>query len=300
MSPRLDRTALFRAVGYVPHPGQRSVHESTATTRVLACGVRWGKSRVLALEALAATLAPADHARGWIVSPTAATTGIVVRELFALLRRHFAHRVVELDQRMQRAVVRNLGGGLTEVVGRSTDRPAALLGESLSWLLVDEAAGVRDDVWHEVLATRLIDQRGWSLVAGTPKGDRGWFYEAFETGQRGEQDTASWSAPTWANPHVPSEAIDVERARLEERTFYEQLGGEFIGAAGRRCRTCGPPPEFPQEVVVLLEDQELGACAECGRPLDQRGTPMGTRGDDGTWDIVKIRVRPFVPAPLRL
>lgn len=114
------------------------------------------------------------------------------------------------------------------------------------------------------------------------------------------QGTTSWSAPTWANPHVPPYANEVERARLDERAFYEQLGGEFIGAGGRRCPVCGPVGECPREVMVLLEGQDMGECDACARPLVPSGEAVGTRVDDGTWNIVKIEVRPLVPQPHRV
>jgi hypothetical protein len=170
MSARLDREALFASVGYKPHDGQRLVHASTASRRVLACGVRWGKSTLAVHEALAALLTPGPASRGWIISPTAATTELLIGPLFAVLRTHFAHRVVELDERERRAVVRNLGGGLSEVVGKTADRPAALLGESLSWLIIDEAARLREELWTSVLSQRLVDRQGWALIASTPRG----------------------------------------------------------------------------------------------------------------------------------
>ena len=42
--------AFFHDLGYTPHPGQLPVHQSKAPRRVLACGVRWGKTRVAAWE----------------------------------------------------------------------------------------------------------------------------------------------------------------------------------------------------------------------------------------------------------
>ena len=55
---RLEKTELFRFVGYEPHEGQLEVHLSKAPRRVLACASRWGKSTCAAMEAVAALLAP--------------------------------------------------------------------------------------------------------------------------------------------------------------------------------------------------------------------------------------------------
>ena len=52
--PRLDKRALFEDLGYEPHEGQREIHLSSAPRRIVACGVRWGKTLCAAMEGLAA------------------------------------------------------------------------------------------------------------------------------------------------------------------------------------------------------------------------------------------------------
>ena len=37
-------------MGYQPHPGQAEIHRSTAPRRIVACGVRWGKTLCAAME----------------------------------------------------------------------------------------------------------------------------------------------------------------------------------------------------------------------------------------------------------
>src|SRR5678815_4878676 len=67
---RLNKEALFARLEYEPTPGQLEVHRSRAPRRVLACGVRWGKSTLAAHEAIAAAMIPAEHSIGWVVAPT--------------------------------------------------------------------------------------------------------------------------------------------------------------------------------------------------------------------------------------
>ena len=58
---QLNKAALFQDLGYTPHPGQWEVHNCSASRRILACGVRWGKTRCAAMEALAAALEPKER-----------------------------------------------------------------------------------------------------------------------------------------------------------------------------------------------------------------------------------------------
>jgi len=63
--PRLDKERFFRDIGYEPHEGQWEIHRSTAPRRIVACGVRWGKTVCAAHEALAAAATRFDSKRSF-------------------------------------------------------------------------------------------------------------------------------------------------------------------------------------------------------------------------------------------
>ena len=48
----LNKRALFADLMYEPHPGQLEIHDATAPRRIVACGVRWGKTLCAAMEGL--------------------------------------------------------------------------------------------------------------------------------------------------------------------------------------------------------------------------------------------------------
>jgi hypothetical protein len=237
--PRLDKQALFRDLGYEAHPKQLEVHLSPAPRRVVACGVRWGKTRCAAMEGLAAALEPRERSVGWVVAPTYDLADRVFRELVILAAEHFRHRIVTLKEHERKIVLKNLSGGISELRGKSADNPVSLLGEGLDWLIVDEASRLRPYIWESHLSQRLIDKRGWALLISTPKG-KGWYYDLF---QRGGRDPAyqSWNHPSWTNPHLDADMIEEERGRLPERVFRQEYGAEFIEGAGsvfRNVREC--------------------------------------------------------------
>jgi hypothetical protein len=130
---RLDKGALFRMLGYVSHAGQRRVHESEARVRALAAGARWGKSRCAVMELLAFALAPGPAALAWVAAPRFEVVDLIFNDLLRQLGGGLAHRLVEVERRARRAVVRNLSGNPLTVEGRFTERTAALLGTSLDY-----------------------------------------------------------------------------------------------------------------------------------------------------------------------
>jgi hypothetical protein len=124
---RLDKLALFRQLNYEPHPGQLAVHVSTASRRVLACGVRWGKSVCASMEAVAAAMSPAESSLGWIVAPSYSLTDLIFQRVRAVIEERLAHRVVRIENRERTIVLRNLLGGLSwnpRSLGGQPEQPA--------------------------------------------------------------------------------------------------------------------------------------------------------------------------------
>lgn len=273
-SRRFDKDALFRDLGYVPHPGQLRVHRSTARHRVLACGTRWGKSTCASAEAVVALLQPCERSLGWLVAPTYDLAQRILRGVTETVVTKLNHHVREIDTRHQRIVLTNLAGGVSELRGKSADQPVGLLGEALDFLIVDEAAKLRREVWDEMLSARLIDRNGWSLLLSTPAGP-GWFHDAFRRGQRNrDPECESWGSPSSDNPHIRPEIIEAERARLSEDVFAQQFEAKFLNVPQEICEACGGPREDVSGKVTAPVGQyhfQPPSCPSCGMFVDETG-----------------------------
>lgn len=228
----LSKRALFAELGYEPHEGQRLVHRSKAKRRVLVAGTRTGKSLCAAMEAIAAAMEPKDRSMGWCVGPTLELADKVYREIVIVAAEHLKHRLVELKQHEKKLVLRNLGGGISEIRAKTADNPVSLLGEGLDWLIVDEAARLKPSIWNSFLSQRLIDRDGWALFISTPRG-KGWLWELWKRGQDGKDpDYESWRMPSWTNPYLKRELIESERERLPEAVFQQEYEAAWVEGAG--------------------------------------------------------------------
>jgi hypothetical protein len=294
-APRLRKRELFLRLGYEPHPGQVLVHRSRAPRRVLACGVRWGKSTCAAYEAVSALLEPRESSRGWIVAPTYGLTRAIYELARAVVYQHFAHRILEDDDREYRLVIQNLAGGESVMEAKSADNSVSLLGEGLDWLILDEAARVRRNVWEQHLSQRLIDRRGWALLLSTPRGT-GWFHEAFRRGQKGrDSGFESWRSPSWTNPHLDAELIEAERTRLSREAFEQEFEARFLGEGlVEHCELCGGPSDTIVPVLVLRGDEEAPRCPDCTGLVDREGRTAVTRGIGGP---LPTKIRRMVNEP---
>ena len=296
----VSKEALFAKLGYEPHQGQARVHASTAPRRVVACGARWGKSLAASMEVVAALLEPRQESRGWIVAPTLDLSQRIFRHVEHVLRDRLKHRILAIETREHRIVVRNLGGGASEVKAKSADNPTSLLGEALDWLVVDEAARLRDDIWPGFLSQRLLDREGWALLISTPNGTNG-FYALFDRGRGGEDASfESFTGPTTENPHVSAALIEAERERLSRDEFAQEYGAKFLGAGILPCARCGGPSrEWLSTYVVREPEDEPVTCETCGRLARPDGRTLVGLQPDGRLLVscTRLEPRPKVPSP---
>lgn len=290
---RLKKGELFHWLGYRPHPGQSIVHASNARYRVMACGTRWGKTTVAVYECLAALLAPGDARLGWLIAPTYDLAQRTFKRVVEILHVHFEHRIREFDPRAHRIVVVNFSGHLSEVRAKSTDRPVSLLGEALDFVLVDECAKIRPDVWAEHVAARLLDRKGWALMLSTPDGG-GWFHDQFRRARK-DPEYAAWQFATATNPYIAPDLIEAERARLTPDVFRAQYLAEFVDVPIEPCDLChGPKQGETSRVIVREGDEPTPTCPACGLEVDEAGECLIHH--DGKC-FVPLRVIRIYPSP---
>jgi len=229
---RFDKLRFFEDLGYEPHPGQLEIHQDEHPRRVVACGVRWGKTVCAAMEGLAAAMASSGRSVGWVAAPTYDLANKVFRELVLAAQRHLRHRIIKVSESSGLLVLRNMAGEISEIRAKSADNPVSLLGEGLDWLIIDEASRLKPGIWQSHLSQRLIDRRGWALLISTPRG-KGYFFELYRRGQE-DRDPAyrSWNKPSWTNPYLDRDLIEEQRRQIPERVYLQEYGAQFIEGSG--------------------------------------------------------------------
>lgn len=251
------------------HAGQHSVAHDSARFKVLACGRRWGKTR------LASTLCVAEALRGghaWWVAPTYPMSNVGWR-----LLKGMALQVPGVTARESERMLAFPGGGWVQV--RSGDNPDSLRGEGLDFVAVDECAFLTEPVWTEALRPALADRKGGAMFISTPSG-RNWYWHLW---QRGAMDASgewkSWQMPSATNPYLETTEIEAARNSLPERTFQQEFLAEFLegeGAVFRNIAACLHAPTTTPEAheghrIVLGADWAKQAdfsafsvfCADC-------------------------------------
>ena len=114
---------------------------------------------------------------------------------------------------------------------RGADNEDSLRGVSLSALVIDEAAYVKQTAWEMVLRPALSDQNGPAWFITTPAG-LNWFYDLWEQAQE-QKDWDTFSYTTIEGGNVAAEEIEAARNTLDERTFRQEYLASFETLSGR-------------------------------------------------------------------
>jgi phage terminase large subunit len=119
----------------------------------------------------------------------------------------------------------------SEIALRGADNEDSLRGVSLSALVVDEAAYVKQTAWEMVLRPALSDQNGPAWFITTPAG-LNWFHDLWEQAQD-QVDWDTFSFTTIDGGNVSAEEIEAARNTLDERTFRQEYLASFEALSGR-------------------------------------------------------------------
>jgi len=109
-------------------------------------------------------------------------------ECFAALRELLPPEFIRFERHAPWPELVLFNGSRLEV--RSAQFPAHLRGAGLDWLVLDEAAHLREESWITVYPT-TSDRRGRIILVSTPHG-RNWFYGEWRKVERHEPDYAGW------------------------------------------------------------------------------------------------------------
>ncbi len=225
-----------------PHEAQQRVLDSPARFNVVACGRRWGKSR-LALIKSALYLSQKQPVAYF--SPTYKNISEFWRDATNLFR----PALVNVHKNENRFELQ--GGGSLEMW--SLDNPTAIRGRKYALALIDEAAHVGDleAAWNNVIRPTLTDLRGRADFYSTPNGHN-YFHQLFLRGSDADYpDWAAFHEPTAANPILDPDEIEAARMDLPQDVFQQEYLARFRTSGSsvfRNLPAClNAPPTNPEE-----------------------------------------------------
>lgn len=298
---------------YKPFPMQKAIHASKALYRVACLGRQVGKSELAAAEA-AFELCTNPHSEGWIVAPVFKQANVIFsrtldKVLAAVEHPEFAHLKVKFrrgsdleievehyDRPHTQPGAKKLG--TAKFAGKSGAKIDNLVGATLTYLIIDEAAVVDQRAWEIALEPMLSTTQGWVLFISTPRGFN-WFYEAYMRGQSTAPEDMAWesfNAPSWdANPTVPRSYYEDQKLKKPELEFRQEYGAEFVSNSGsvfQGVDTC-PKLEINPELSDYQREYLLA------KPYDKKhvyiiGADFGRLQDYTVYTVLDITTKEMV------
>lgn len=208
---------LAEAVGLDLDRWQREYLESPSDRRLLLTSRQIGKSTVAAVGGLYDALIE-PGALVLIVSPSERQSLEIFRKITGMYRALGLPVAPESERKMGLELLNGsrieaLPGSEKTIRGFSAPRR----------VIVDEASRVEDETFAGVLP--MLATSGGSLdLLSTPAGSRGFFFDAYETGE-----WASWRVPATDVPHrIPPAFLREMRRTMDARVFAQEFMCEFL------------------------------------------------------------------------
>lgn len=267
-------------------PWQEEVFSDKSRFKVVAAGRRTGKSH-LAAVALIANALNGKEGKVFYVAPTQGMArDILWDKIFEL-----AGEIVESSN------VNNLTitlAGNNTIYLKGADRPDTLRGVSLKYLVMDELAFMKPDVWEAILRPALSDKKGHALFIGTPEG-RNHFYDMYMGSTTGAwDDWAGWQFSSYDNPFLDKAEIDHAKATLPGWAFrqeymasFDAQGSEFFDPEEFEFYDEKPDGGYDYYIAVDLAGFESDRGNKTKR-RDSSAMAVVAVGHDGVWWVEDI------------
>jgi len=220
---------------------QKQVWADDTRFKIVAAGRRTGKSRLAAWMLIVNAL-QADKGHVFYVAPTQGQA----RDIMWQTLLELAHPVVT-SSHINNLQIKLVNGATISLKG--ADRPETMRGVSLKFLVMDEYADMKPEVFEQILRPALADQKGAALFIGTPMG-RNHFYDLYKYAELGDDESyESWHFTSYDNELLDPDEIDLAKKSMSSYAFRQEFMASFEARGSEM---------FKEDWVVFDETPDIG------------------------------------------
>ena len=106
-----------------------------------------------------------------------------------------------------------------------------LRGETVNYMVIDEAAFIKEDTFLEILLPMLNVAGRKLLIISTPKGRSNWLHKYFLRGVNGSTGYRSFRFNCYTNPYANPEIIRIAKESMPDLIFQQEYLAEFVEGA---------------------------------------------------------------------
>lgn len=273
------------------HPAQQEIFVDSHRFKVVGAGRRFGKSYLARVELIVHALQTTNK-HGYDLKDTAvyyiAPTFQQAKDIMWQSLKHMAHPVTK-KIRENECIITLINDRQIHLKG--SDRPDTLRGVGLSYVVMDEYAFMKEEVWTAIVRPVLADVKGEALFIGTPNG-KNHFYDLFLSAQIDiNEDWGAWTFRSLDNPFIDSNEIiaaskdmPLEYVKQEFEANFASFGGTIFDAKLVDVREDNTEGEFFITVDPAGYEDVQGIAKGHHKRLDETAIAV-TKVNTGGWHV---------------
>lgn len=223
------------------HDAQMEIFRSDKRFKVAACGRRFGKSYLAAWVLLIKAL-QSESKDVFYIAPTFQQAKDI---LWGILKQIGSDVITAAHENT--AMLTLVNG--RKIYLKGSDRPDTLRGVGLAYVVMDEYASMKPEVFELIIRPTLADVKGGALFIGTPSG-KNHFYKLWKDAQL-EENSADWEAfqfNSTDNEFIDPKEIESAKRNMSTQAFKQEFLATFESFTGG---------VFKEEWVKFVEDDEV-------------------------------------------
>ena len=198
---------------------QKKAWVSDTRFLVIAAGRRTGKTRLAAWKLIVKAL-EATKGNVFYVAPTQGQA----RDIMWQTLLELAQEVI-VSAHINNLQIKLINGATISLKG--ADRPETMRGVSLYYLVMDEYADMKPEVFEQILRPALADQKGGALFIGTPMG-RNHFYELYKYAELGDDESyKAFHFTSYDNELLDADEINLAKKSMSSYAFRQEFMASF-------------------------------------------------------------------------
>jgi hypothetical protein len=218
------------------HPAQKLIYNSDARFKVVAAGRRFGKSYLAAMLMLmygiqsthvgvSGKTYDVTNKPIYYIGPTFEQAKRIMWDLVQTLGRPLIAKTHENS-----ATITLVNG--RKIIIKGSDDPNSLRGLGYHFVVMDEYAFMKPEVWTKIVRPALTDVEGHALFIGTPEGENHFFDLFVEAKHAGKPVWEAWQFTTLDNPTLDPGDVLSARDQLSSAEFSQEYEASFATAKG--------------------------------------------------------------------
>lgn len=206
------------------HSAQMKIFQDKHRFKICCCGRRMGKTHLAAVTMMTIGLQKKGGV-GWAVAPKYSQTMIFWRKFKEIIPPEYIMNIKEGDK----CIILKNGFSIWM---KSGDSPDSLRGEGLDFVVLDEYATMKEEVWTEAIRPALADKKGSAMFIGTPAGKNHFYKLAQQAMSKDFKDYVYFHFTSYANDFIDPAELRELQYTLPELVYKQEILAEFIETGG--------------------------------------------------------------------